>query len=258
VPSGEYAGLSPRLFIFFKEHYRPIYNRWIHIIRSCFDPTYKFYKYFGGKGIYASKTFLDSRLFCIWCLNKGIYSDLKSYTQYIQRIDKSKDFSRSNCFVISEDDIYKSKNLKLAFNKIILAKSYKEIKHSDDITFWDMYTRYYIYDMSINDSLIMPYINGTLFKYKIFYKSVAGNFKDCCNLSTYMMRANQLLIIKCTIFNPYDLLKQDFSVSEYAALQGKLTYHEQNKNKRSSMFNSMQYNNDDIYNDMQNVYNKIN
>lgn len=234
VPSGPYKGTKPKSFRRFKAKYRPIYNRWLHYVKACFEPEYSMYRFFGGKGIYASDEFLDAKKFCIWCLQKGIVDDVGMYTKYINRKDKTKDYSLDNVIILNEEDIRKGKDLKSALTSLLLAKRYEEY-HDPSITFMTAYTRFYVYDFNIDDTVNVPHPkrSGVAYRFSptLFYKSVAN--ESSCSLSTFLSRIHYAYLDDIHVVKPYDMLDPKFSVSFDANANGKLSYKQQWERNRS-------------------------
>lgn len=227
VPSGPSKGLKPRYFSGFKEHYKYIYERWIHLVKSCFDPNYPFYKFFGAKGIYMNFHFLNSKRFCYWCLVNGLTHELGTYTEYLQRRKKDKQFSPRNCYVVSEKDVHSCKTLKMALQNLRLIKLYEE-GHDKSVSYMTFYTRYYAYDMKAEDALSWAYApkwDNVGFSPQTFYNSVAT--EESCSYSTFMSRMHYSYLNGGINIRPYEMLKPDFSITAEANRQGKLSYKQQ-------------------------------
>ncbi len=230
VPSGKSKGLSPRLFDFFKERYTYIYERWMHLIQCCFDESYPLYQFFGGRGIYMSKEFLDGKLFCIWCLKNGVTSRLGMYKTYIQRRRKDRNFSPINCYVITEKELHNCGSLDLVLNSLSFIKRYEE-NHAKNVSYMLAYTRYYVYDMSVEDSVMWDYNPASIVDKQFgfspikFYESVAD--ESSCTMSVFLSRYHYSYLNSGFIARPYDMLKPDYSVSAAANSQGKLSYKQQ-------------------------------
>lgn len=225
VPDGPYKGVKPILFKRFKAKYRPLYNRWLHYVKLCFEPEYSMYKFFGGRGIYASADFLDSRKFCIWCLKRGIVDNVGMYTRYINRKDKTKDYSLDNVIILDEKDIRKGKDLKSALTNLLLAKKYEE-SHDPEVTYMTAYTRFYVYDFDVDDAVNAPHKkrSGVAYKFSptLFYKSVAD--ETSCSLSTFLSRMHYAYLDDISVIKPYDMLDPKFSVSGDTNTLGRISY----------------------------------
>lgn len=242
VPSGPGKGLRPKCFSGFKKYYKYIYERWIHLIKSCFEPNYPFYKFFGAKGIYMSSHFLNGKKFCYWCLANGLTHNLGTYTEYLQRRNKDKQFSPKNCYVVSEKEIHECKTLKMALQSLRLIKLYEE-GHDKSVSYMTFYTRYYVYDMKAEDALSWKYIPKCVnanagFSPYTFYKSVAT--EESCSYSVFISRIKYSHLSNETNIRPYEMLKPDFSTTAEANHQGKLTYHQQRRRdqkERKSKYN---------------------
>lgn len=246
VPEGLSKGLFPKKFDFFDKYYPCIYARWEQLVRATLDNSYYLYKFFGAKGIYISKDFLDSKKFCIWCLENKLTSKPGMYDAYLQRKDKKRMYSPSNCFVITEKEVHSCKSLKSVLSSLFLLKKYEEY-HDPTVSYMTMYTRYYAYDMSIEDAVSTKYDTrnrGTTmetvgFVPRLFYLSIATE-KDV-PFSTYMSRVHYSYLNGGFTIRPYDLLKEDYSVDEEAAKQGKVSYKRQwlrNKKEREEQSSS--------------------
>ena len=246
VPTGKSEGISPKQFEFFKDLYPIIYERWAHLIRCCFDETYPLYKFFGAKGIYMSKDFLDSRKFAVWCLKNGLVTPLGMYDTYLQRKDKNYNFSPYNCYTITEKELHDCKLLKIVLDNLYFVKKYEE-GHDKSVSYMTAYTRYYVYDINIEDTLSWKYDPSDIrdkqwcFSPQKFYKSVAD--ENSCTMSVFLSRYHYSYLNGGFIARPYDMLKPDFSVSAEANRQGKLAYKQQwdrdnaDKNANKSVYN---------------------
>lgn len=232
VPAGQSKGLSPKRFDHFKKYYPYIYERWVHMIRSCLDPSYYYYQFFGGKGIYVSRDFLDSKLFCIWCLKNGLTSKLGMYDKYIQRKRKNRNYSPGNCYVITEKELHECKSLKLVLGSLYITKKYEE-GHDESVSYMTMYTRYYAYDLSLDDALYHKYDTTSMqtcvmsmgFSPTYFYRSVAT--ENDVSLSVFLSRYHYSYLNGGFTARPYDMLKEDFSIEAETARQGKISYKKQ-------------------------------
>lgn len=233
VPDGPCKGYRPEMFDFFRDRYPYIYEWWVHIIRGCLDPTYPTYKFIGGRGLYLTRDFLDSKTFCVWCLQNGLTSKPGMYCKYIQRKNKNKHYSFKNCFVISEKEVHECKSLPLVMQNLCMTKMYEE-GHAENVSFMTAYTRYYVYDLPMEDAVNAEYKMDVLARAHIdylgfspakFYESVAT--KDSCSYTTFKSRMHYSFLNGGFIAHPYDMLKPDFSVSAEANKQGKLSYKQQ-------------------------------
>lgn len=275
VPDGPFKGTRVSSFKKFSIYYKFIYERWVHLIRSLFDPKYYLYKYFGGMGIYASDEFLNGRRFCLWCIRNGITGKLGSYTKYIFRIDKTQGYSRNNCLLLSDNDIYTGKTIDIVLTNLQLAKKYEECHH-ESVSFMTAYTRFFAYDLPIEESLNIEnvprvrrrrfnHVSNLCFKPQLFYKSVAD--ETSCSYTTFLSRMHYMYLNGGLNIKPYDMLRPDFSISEEANAQGKLSYKQkwerdrkENKEKFSTYIPSnidqlrSELNIDDVYSTDSNVY----
>lgn len=117
-----------------------LYHIWNNVISRCYNPNNKAYKYYGGIGIRTPES---------WKTFKGFFNDMGfSYTEglSIDRIDKSKDYSKKNCQWISlGENVGKDKrkligkftlegDLIIAYNSAIEACEREDIKYSSSIT----------------------------------------------------------------------------------------------------------------------------
>ena len=233
VKDGPYAGRKPKLFFGFIKRYKFIYNWWIHIIRSCLDPSYPFYKFFGGKGITVSIDFLDSKVFCKWALRVGLTKDMFTFKQYLVRDDKSKGFYRKNLTVTSEEEVHACKSVKQVLKSVQLIKEYEE-DHDETVSYLTFYTRYYMYDLDSYDARHLKYNRNIMtvnsvdklgFLPKQFYTDMATD--ESCSFTTFMSRMHYSYLNGGFIARPHDMLKPDYSVSEEANKQNKLSYKQQ-------------------------------
>lgn len=229
VKTGKLAGQHPKGFYQFSKNYFTLFLWWRHIMRCCFDESYQYYQFFGAKGISVDKTFLNAKKFCMWALKNGLTREPFMYDIYLQRKDKTKDFSVDNCYVITEKAVHECKDVKLVLNSLFLIKEY-ESKHDPSVSYMTFYTRYYMYDMSVDDACTYKFdptktettIGFSPFR---FYHSVAD--EHSCVWSTFKSRMHYSYLNGGFNVRPYDLLKPDFSVSEEANRQGKLSYKQQ-------------------------------
>lgn len=227
APGGKMKGLSPKSFMDFEKYYPTIYARWIHLIKSCFVESYDMYQFFGAKGIYMSKEFLNGKQFCIWCLANGLTKPIGMYDQYLQRKRKHWHYTPKNCYVITEKELHECKSLKTVLGSLYFIKQYETYRH-ESVSYLTAYTRYYMYDMQAIDAVSLPYVkrrNGTEtygFKPTAFYKSVAT--EESCSLSTFISRMHYSYLNGGFKARPYEMLKPEFDVGAEANSQGKLSY----------------------------------
>lgn len=218
-----------KYFCGFREFYKHIYDRWKHMIYSCYSINYSFYKHFGARSITVSDEFLDTKQFCIWCLKNGLCNRPHMYTTYLQRKDKSKGYSPDNCFAIKESDIHTNANMKIALNNLYLAKRYNE-DHDKTVTYLSMYTRYYMYDFDLDLALHYKLDRTNAFTNKFtigffptrFYQSVAK--ESDVPLKIFINRLSKSSVDKNFNLKPYELLKPDYSFTKDATSQGITTY----------------------------------
>lgn len=252
-------------FTSFKEKYKPIFLRWLKLVYSCYDPNNYHYQYFGGKGIKLSKEFLDSKFFCKWCLQQKLIDKYGSYTRYLMRYDKSKEYSPDNCFTITEKELYESKSLNIALMNILLAKKYEE-GHHKSVSFITARTRYYVFDLSIEDSLNKEYIPSTgdvaiqnmCFSPKEFYRAVAD--ENSVPKNTFFSRLKYVYLGGLTM-RPYEMLKPEFDIGKAANAESKLSYSQQYyRDNKENMQKKIYSKIDDpiSHNDEDSVYNNIN
>lgn len=263
VPTGASKGLYPKQFYYFDKCYPYIYERWVHMIRSCLDPSYPSYKYFGAKGIYVSRDFLDSKWFCRWCLRNKLTCRLGSYEKYMVRRKKHGNYSPVNCYVVSEKELHECKGIKQVLNSLYIVKRYEE-KHHPSVSYMTMYSRYYVWDWSLDDSLMIEYDNHLAadqfgFSPLNFYNSVAD--ETSCSQSTFLSRVHYSYLNGGFICRPYDMLKPEYSVSEECAKQGKLSYKQkwsrdkkEQENKPISVINNVNNSNVNSNNEFTDVY----
>lgn len=246
--------VRPKLFTKFKELYPYIYERWVHMIRSCHDKSYQFYQFIGAKGLYVAEPFLDSRIFCMWCLRNGLTSKLGMYKDYMRRKNPAVGYSYVNCCVIHEKDIHTGKSLKVVLDAIYLLKRYEE-GHAKEVSYMTAYTRYYIYDFQIEDAInYNESFENKADRIKIgfspanFYTSVAD--ENSCTLSVFNSRVHYHYLNGKLELHPYEVIKKDFSITDAANMQGKLSYKQQwDRNKKNDK--------DSVYKNIPNLENLI-
>lgn len=223
------SGKSPLTFSGFKAFYTFIHTRWVHILKSCYDPDYHTYKYFGAKGIRVSPEVMDGKEFCKWCLSHYVVRRPFTYADYIVRRDKSKDYSFDNMVVYTEKQLHESKSLQLALMQLQLVSKYKE-DHDDSVNYMTFYTRYFMHDFDIDDARFLPYTPRQTaasygFKPDIFYNSVAD--ENSCPKSVFISRIHDSYLVPGFKLYPYDMLtKENYSVCAEARKQGKQGYKE--------------------------------
>lgn len=240
-------------FTTFKTRYKPIYKLWVHMIRSCYDESYIYYKFFGAKGIIVSKEFLHGKSFCMWCLNNKMFKLPHTYEVYFQRKDKSKGYSPENCYVTSEKEVHYSKDLDKVLLRIWLIKKYQE-EHHEKVSYLAFYTRYWMFDFDIDDSRL--YYKYSYFKInfrpELFYSAMAD--ENSCSLTTFLSRLNYSYNGGGIKVNIYDLLRPDYDLKDDAAAQGKLTYKQQyhrrkkEEERKNKIYNNTQNNPNPVYN----------
>ena len=225
VESEEGDMVNPKSFSGFLKYYKNIYNMWMHLINSCYIEDYRFYPFFGRRGIKISNDFLDSRKFCIWCLQNGLTRKPFMYDQYLQRKNKTKGYSADNCYIITEKELHTGKSVQTVLNQVGLIRSY-ETEHDPSVSYLVFYTRYYMYDFCSEDARMLKYKNARsdIFGFSpiTFYKSVAD--ENSCSMSTFMSRIHYSYLNGGFVAHPYDMLKPDYSVDAEAAKQGKISY----------------------------------
>lgn len=206
--------------------YAFIYAQWVHLVNCCYVPDSPFYPFFGGKGIKLSPEFLDGKTFCLWALKNGLTRKPFMYDVYLQRRDKSKDYSPANCYVTTEESIHKCKSVKQALESVWILKKYEE-EHDSSVSYVTYYTRYYMYDMTVEDARSWYYnahIKGCRYGFSIsrFYQSVAN--KESCSFSTFKSRMHYAHLNGGFTIRPYQMLDPSFDVGAAANQQGKLSY----------------------------------
>ena len=262
VPDGINKGKTQKTFAFFREHYTWIYERWLHLLKCCFDPNYLYYKFFGAKGVSMSLDFLNSRTFCTWCLMNGLTSKRDMYSTYLQRRNKNGNFSPYNCYVVTEKELHECKDLKIVLDRLYITKRYEE-EHDPSVSYLTMYTRYYLYDMSLDDALHYKYdpsTRGTCaktigFSPSKFYASVAT--ENDVPWSMFISRIHHSYLNGGFIARPYDMLRPEYSIEEETAKQGKISYKKQwdrnRKEKENKLKNSLD-NSNSLTDDKSSVY----
>ena len=247
---------KPKKFKFFRRLYTNIYDRWIHMIRSCYDKKYQYYKFIGAKGIKIDNKFLDGKYFCIWCLKNGLIRKQFKYDQYLIRKDKTKNYTEDNLLVLNEKELHNCKTLSNALVVLKAAKLYEE-SHDPTVSYMTFYTRYFLYDLDDYDARNFKYITLNVnacigFSARIFYKSVAD--ENCCSYSLFLRRMHEVYLIPGFNFRPYDMLKPEYSIAEAANKFGLKTYKqielkrkEKNKSVVNELSNIDKFNND-VYN----------
>lgn len=245
INSGKYAGLSPMSFYGFATRYKNIYSWWIHIVRSCLDPNYDFYQFFGAKGISLSLDFIESKRFCKWALRKGLNQEPFTYKQFLIRKNKSRNYCKTNLRITSEVEVHKCSTLRQALESIQLIKEYEE-GHDKSVSFLTFHTRYYMYDLDSEDSRYLKYnsengfaslVESLGFSPTKFYNSVAT--KESCSFSTFKSRMHYSYLNGGFIARPHEMLKPEFSVSAEANRQNKLSYKQQYERNKKVKENSI-------------------
>lgn len=208
------------LFRKFETMYPLIYQKWCFIIEVCYMKNSPLYQYFGGKGIRIGDDFKDSRKFCLWCLRNHCTYGAMTYKIYLQRRDKTKDYTADNCFVIHEKNMRDGTNMNDMLSNILNVRAYTEYHHKT-VKFPIFYTRYYTYDMDLDSARSAPRCTLDTFNTSTFYDD--NHSADDVTLSVFERRYKSLIEDDCDFFNPYELLRPDFSVEGFMRLQGKYT-----------------------------------
>ena len=250
---GPSKGRVPKAFEKFSTNYSGIYELWVHLIKSCGDPNYITYPFFGAKGIFVAKEFLDGKKFCIWCLKNGFTGSPFTYDKYLQRINKSKKYySSKNCCIISEKELHECKSTSTALKMLWLVKRYEE-SHDPSVSFMAFYTRYFIWDFDADDAANFKYepknyANTFGFLPVRFYEAVAT--EESCPMSVFISRMHYSYLNGGFIARPYDMLKPEYSVSVEANKQNKVSYKQMWERQRKEEKKNKQINNDnnDVYN----------
>lgn len=250
---GPSKGRLPKAFDKFSENYSGIYELWVHLLRSCGDPTYATYKFFGAKGVFVSKEFLDGKKFCIWCLKNGFTGKPFTYDKYLQRTNKlRKYFSSKNCYIISEKELHECKSVSTALKMLYLIKRYEQ-QHDPSVSYMAFYTRYFMWDFDVDDAANFKYEPKNYAKTfgflpVRFYESVSN--EESCSLSTFISRMHYSYLNGGFTIRPYDMLNPDYSVSAEANKQNKVSYKQmwrrQRKENQSAEPDS-QMNINDVY-----------
>jgi hypothetical protein len=224
------------------KRYDVISDRFYFLMNICYNKDHRLYPYFGGKGIKISEEFLDAEKFCIWCLKNNLTYPSNTYVTYLQRKDKSKDYSPDNCFVITEKDVHENKYLNITLAKLLLQKKYNE-GHADKVNYMIAYSRYFQYDMDFDDAVYLPRLyKSSLYDFLPinFHKSVAD--ENSCTLSAFLTRYKTLHDGKVPI-DPYSFLDKDVSVTEVAKRYGvppeDLERHKKKTEKRENRTNDI-------------------
>ena len=223
-----------RPFYKFETFYPCIYKWWMHIIKSCLDPNYPFYKFIGAKGITPTLYWLDAKKFCAWALRNGLNKDPFTYNMYLVRKNKSNKYDRNNVIISSERELHNSKNISDILRNILLIRKYEEYHHPS-VSYMTFYTRYYVYDMDADDARTMEYKRPTSscekqfgealgFSPTKFYDGAAT--EESCTKSEFLSRIHGLYLCDDVVIRPYELLKPEFSVRAETQLQGKISYKE--------------------------------
>lgn len=222
----------PQLFVAFHKCYEPIYRRWLRLLSYCYSEYSECYQFFGKRGVKLCDDFLDCKKFCIWCLTNGLVYEPDSYKMYLVRKDKSGDYTLDNVSIIYEKQLHSTPDLSDALDTIIFAKNYED-HHHESVSYMSAYTRYYVYDFTIEDAISAPYTpdvpkklrspgeTGIGFQPCSFYKSVAD--EDSCTWSEFWSRMHMTYMSKIPP-RPYDLLSKEFSTVEHVAKLGKKSY----------------------------------
>lgn len=232
--NGENAGKCPIVFSNFKAFYPDIYAWWVHIIRSCLDPEYPFYRFIGAKGVQIYDGWLNAKEFCIWALRNGLTKMPFTYDRYFIRKNELGDYTPDNVIVTSERELHRSKNLDDILRNILLIKKYEEYHHPT-VSYMTFYTRYYVYGFDVDSARTLEFKSLTSpgkknfgenlgFSPTKFYEGAAT--EDSCTKSEFLSRIHGLYYIDAVV-RPYELLKPDFSIYEEARKQGKVCYKTQ-------------------------------
>ena len=156
-----------------------------------------------------------------------------TFKQYLVRNDKSKGFYRKNLTVTSEEEVHACKSVKQVLKSVQLIKEYEE-DHDETVSYLTFYTRYYMYDLDSYDARHLKYNRNIMtvnsvdklgFLPKQFYTDMATD--ESCSFTTFMSRMHYSYLNGGFIARPHDMLKPDYSVSEEANKQNKLSYKQQ-------------------------------
>ena len=255
----EYLGCTFKIFYKFPEYYKSVAKWWKHLIQSCYDKKYRTYKYIGAKGIRMCEEFLDSKFFCKWCIENKLTGKPGTYKCYLQRKDKTKDYTPDNCYVITEKDLRSGKDISSVLQTIYVVKQYDN-QHHPSVMYITTYTRFFVWDFNIEDACNIPYIikhkNSTDesdsfgISPRIFYESVAAD--GDVSYTTFVSRLNWAWNNKLTQIRPYDLLRPDYSVSEDARRCGVVTYYKKYKEKSKQSKNNKCSTIDDMFDSVYN------
>lgn len=222
----------PLSFVAFHKCYKPIFRRWTRLLSYCYNEHDECYQFFGKRGVKLCDDFLDCKKFCIWCLTNGLVYEPDSYKMYLVRKDKSGDYTLDNVSIIYEKQLHSTPDLSDALDTIVLAKNYED-HHHESVSYMSAYTRYYLYDFTLEDAISAPYAPDISkkprspgetvigFKPRSFYKSVAD--EDSCTWSEFFSRMQMTYKSKVPP-RPYDFLIKEFSTTEYVAKFGKKSY----------------------------------
>ena len=148
---------------------------------------------------------------------------------------------------------------------IFLAKKYEE-SHHKSVAFITARTRYYVFDLSIEDALNMEYLASTgdvaiqhmCFSPQEFYRSVAD--ENSVPANTFFSRLRYVYMGGLTL-RPYEMLKPEFDIGKFANSENKLSYAQQYyrevvKNQKDKIYSKID---DPIsHSDENSVYNNIN
>jgi hypothetical protein len=230
-------------------YYPTLAARWEYLLNVCYNKENPIYHLFGGRGIFMSKGFRDSRIFCKWCLKNKVIDAIGSYTLYIQRKNKNKGYYWRNCYTVTEKELHECHNIKTALDLLVFAKKYRE-GHHKSVSYMTAYTRYFAYDFPLDGALNTEYFTACTivrnpfnvgFSPSIFYRSVAD--EKSCTQSVFLSRMHYAYMNGGFTCRPYDMLKPDFSVSATANMENKLSYKQmwnrtkkENKNKNKEVY----------------------
>lgn len=77
-----------------------LYAKYCKMKERCFNPNYKYYHRYGGRGIKICEEWLNKdgfKKFAEWSYKNGYDDTIKGYAQSIDRIDVDGDYEPSNC-----------------------------------------------------------------------------------------------------------------------------------------------------------------